>query len=127
MGAGFAPHHSDHEERDHTHERIDQEEQNEDGVFHRIGLALAERLGAAGSAEKLDRDEGERFHARSVPEGTLKRSRIPAPLLRPRRPAEAGLATFLWRPGVAGVGDRVLRRVAAYRTMSCAVSSLMTP
>ena len=44
-----------------------------------------------------------------------------------RLPATCWLAPFLWLPGVAWAGERVYRRIAAHRTISCSVPPVGTP
>jgi predicted DCC family thiol-disulfide oxidoreductase YuxK len=44
-----------------------------------------------------------------------------------RLPATCWMAPPLWLPGVAWAGEHVYRRIAAHRTVSCAVASVRTP
>jgi len=44
-----------------------------------------------------------------------------------RLPGTCWLTPILWLPGVACVGERVYRRVAAHRAIACAVPSVRTP
>jgi hypothetical protein len=62
----FATHHAHDVEGNHGQQCVDEEQENVDGISHPIGLALTERLRAAGSAEDAAGDVGKQMDHRET-------------------------------------------------------------